>query len=299
MSKHGNKCVLIVGAGGMLGHKLYQTLKNRYEVWGTLRSSVKNYLSYGIFNPNRIIDDVDVSRFDKLVQVVGDVHPDVVINCVGIIKQLPSAKDPIISLQFNSLFPHQLMNICKASRSRMFHISTDCVFSGQKGMYTEEDISDAYDLYGRTKYLGEVNQEDCLTLRTSIIGRELTTASGLVEWFLNNRNGKVKGFKNAIYTGFTTSALSDIICNLIDNHSHLSGVYQVSSSPINKYDLLCLIRDAFGVSIQIESETEFKVDRSLDSTRFRNAIGFQPPSWQQMIEEMAKDPTPYDTFRNK
>ena len=201
-------------------------------------------------------------------------------------------------MKINSLFPHQLANVCQAVNARMMHISTDCVFAGTKGMYSENDISDATDLYGRTKYLGEVDRPPALTIRTSIIGRELQTTSGLVEWFLSNRDSTVKGFQKAIYTGFTTIALSDIIANIIDNHPDLTGLYQVSSEPINKLDLLSLIKEKFGLSCVIEPETKTCIDRSLDSSRFRQLTGFVPPSWDKMIKQMAEDPAPYDNWRS-
>jgi dTDP-4-dehydrorhamnose reductase len=165
-------------------------------------------------------------------------------------------------------------------------------------MYTEDDISDAEDLYGRTKFLGEVGGSGCLTLRTSIIGRELRTTSGLVEWFLSNRGSKVRGYTRAIYSGFTTLALAQIIADVLERHPGLSGVYHVSSEPINKYDLLCLLRDAFGLHIEIEPYPDVQIDRSLDSRRFRAATGFVSPAWPEMIHAMAADPTPYERWRN-
>jgi len=296
MTTSKKKHVLILGAAGMLGHKLYQVHKNRFTVWATVRSSYTNYAKYGIFDSNDIIDDVDVNNFDKIVDILAGLRPDVVINCIGIIKQLKAAKDPIVSIHINSLLPHRLASLCQASNARFLHISTDCVFNGKKGSYTEEDPSDATDLYGRTKFLGETNRQGCLTLRTSIIGRELSTARGLIEWFLSNRKGKVKGFKRAIYTGFTTLALAEIVADVIENHPDLSGKYHVSSDPIDKYSLLCLVRDAFGIQIEIEPEINTVIDRSLDSRRFRSETRFKPPSWPEMIKQMAQDPTPYDKF---
>lgn len=292
------KKILILGATGMLGHKLYQSFKRRFEVWGTVRTSYKDYEKYNIFDSAHIIGGVDAFDFDKVTKAIATVQPDVVINCIGIIKQLKAAKDPVISLKINSLLPHQLANICVAAKARLFQISTDCVFNGNKGMYTEESISDAEDLYGRTKFLGEVNVRGCLTLRTSIIGRELATASGLVEWFLSNRNGKVKGFQKVIYTGFTTIASANIIADLIINHPNLDGLYQVSSEPIDKFSLLQLIKKAFNLSVEIEPESQMCIDRSLDSSRFRQETGFKPPSWEQMIADMAADVTPYDQWHS-
>lgn len=290
------KRILILGAAGMLGHKLCQIYRQDYDVYYTARADFQIYQKYGIFEKDKMTKDVDVLNFDKLICVFDQVKPEIVINCIGIIKQLKEAKDPIVSIKVNSLFPHQLANICKACGARMFHISTDCVFNGKKGMYTEADPSDAEDLYGRTKFIGEVNRDGCLTIRTSIIGRELNTQSGLVEWFLGNKGKKVKGFKKAVYTGFTTIALAKIIKNIIDNFPNLSGLYQVSSEPIDKFSLLNIIKDKFKLDIEIEPETQTSIDRSLNSSLFRKITGFTPLSWDAMIEEMAHDKTPYDLW---
>ena len=288
--------VLIFGGNGMLGHKLVQVLQKRFCVWTTLRRNFTNYENYGIFNSERIISNVEVENFDIVQRVFDATEPDVVINAVGIIKQLLESKEIIKTLKINSIFPHQLAQIAQASGARLITISTDCVFNGRKGNYTEEDVSDAEDLYGKSKNLGEVFTDGCLTLRTSIIGRELNTSHSLVEWFLSKRGGKVKGFTEAIYTGFPTLVLSHIISDLIENHQDLQGLYHLSSEPISKYDLLCLLRDFYKVPIEIEPYADFKIDRSLDSSKFRRTTGFAPPRWEKMIEEMAQDTTPYDDF---
>ncbi len=290
--------VLIIGGGGMLGHKLAQVYRNRFETWATVRTGFRDYEKFGLFDPARIIGGVDVFDFDTVIRAFAIARPDVVINAVGVIKQLPTAKDPIIALTINSLFPHRLASLCQASGCRLITLSTDCVFNGRRGMYTEEMAADAEDLYGRTKYLGEAVGQQSLTLRTSIIGRELESAHSLVEWFLSNRGGKVKGFTKAIYTGFPTIVMAEIIADLIEHHPNLSGLYHVSSEPVNKHDLLCLMRDAYKVSIEIEPDADFQIDRSLDSQRFREATGFAPAPWPEMIEAMAADSTPYEEWRN-
>lgn len=290
--------ILILGGAGMLGHKLYQLARERGDTWVTTRSSYREYAKYDLFDCGRTITGVEVSDFDSILRTFATVRPDVVVNCIGIIKQLSAAQESVASLNINSLLPHRLESICRAAGARLVHISTDCVFSGRKGMYTEEDISDAEDLYGRTKFLGEVNGSGCLTLRTSIIGRELKTRSGLVEWFLSNRGGKVNGYQHAIYSGLTTLVLGQIILNILEHHPQLTGVYQVSSDSINKYDLLCLIRDEFDINIEIEATPYPSIDRSLDSSRFRSATGIIPPEWPAMIQEMSADPTPYERWRD-
>lgn len=290
--------VLILGAAGMLGHKLCQQLSD-HEMIGTVRKDKQFYDKYAmIFNNTTLIDNIDVLNNDLLKDTIQAIKPDVVINCVGIIKQLAEANDPILSIKINALLPHQLANICEKTSSRLIQISTDCVFDGKKGSYTESDISNATDLYGKTKFLGEVdNRSHCLTLRTSIIGRELSTASGLIEWFLSNKGGKVKGFSKAIYTGFSTLVMAEIIDNLIKNHPDVSGLCQVSSEPINKYDIICLVNKAMGLDIDIERENDFFMDRSLLCDRFKAKTGFTSPSWPDIIKQLASDPTPYDSWR--
>jgi dTDP-4-dehydrorhamnose reductase len=258
-----------------------------------VRSRPRGPEGFEIWDPERTIAGVDAIDFDSVARAIADVKPDVVINCIGIIKQLKVAKDPIVSLSINSLYPHRLAILCRAAGARMIHISTDCVFSGRKGLYTEDDVSDAEDLYGRTKFLGEVAGPGCLTLRTSIIGRELHSASGLIDWFLSNRGGKIRGFRKAIYTGFTTQALATIVADVIHRHPELSGVWQVSSEPISKFDLLTLVNEVYHAGIEIEPDDTFKCDRSLNSARFRAAVNFRPPSWPEMISEMHCDPLPY------
>ena len=227
-------------------------------------------------------------NFDVVTEVMAKVRPQAVINCVGIIKQLAAAKDPFLSVAVNSLLPHRLHRLCQASGARLIHFSTDCVFSGRTGNYTEDDPSDALDLYGRSKFLGETPGEGALTIRSSIIGRELGTASGLVEWFLSQRGRRVEGYTRAIYSGFTTVEMARIVRMILLEHSELSGTLHVSSERISKSDLLMLIRRAYALDVEIVPDDRVQIDRSLDSTRFRGLTRYAPPSWPQMIEEMAE-----------
>jgi dTDP-4-dehydrorhamnose reductase len=291
--------VLIFGGNGMLGHKLVQQLQNRFEVWTTLRSKTESFESLRAINSDNVIYNVEVENFGLVQEIVFKLKPDAIINAVGIIKQLPTSKDVIKILKINSIFPHQLAQLAEVCGFRLINISTDCVFNGRKGNYKEEDVADAEDLYGKSKNLGEVVAANCLTLRTSIIGRELGTSHSLVEWFLSNRGGKVRGFTNAIYTGFPTVILAEIIADLLENFRDLNGLYHVSSEPINKFDLLNLVREYYKVEIQIEPDDDFRIDRSLDSTKFRKETGFAPLKWEKMVEIMAEDKTPYDKIREK
>jgi dTDP-4-dehydrorhamnose reductase len=290
--------ILVLGGSGMLGHKLVQRWQTEFDVITTLRGEFSRYERFGIFERAKTIDSLTVLDTPALEAAIEKVRPDVVFNAIGIVKQVPNAKNTVATLQINSVLPHQLADIAGRINARLIQISTDCVFDGQRGMYAEDDEPNATDLYGKSKHLGEVIGDNCLTLRTSIIGRELETNHGLVEWVLSNRGAQVKGFANAIFSGFPTIVLADIISNLIRNHPTLSGLYHVSSEPINKFDLLNLIKESYKIDLDIERFEDFRIDRSLDSARFRNATGFQPADWNEMVRAMANDETPYDSWRS-
>ncbi len=285
----------------MLGHKLVQRWQGRFDVWTAIRGRYSDYEKYGIFDKDHTIEAVEAQNFASVKAAIAASTPDVVVNAIGIIKQLPSAKNTITTLEINSIFPHKLAELAAGSNGdknfRLITISTDCVFNGRGGNYREEDVSDAEDLYGKSKNLGEVGGENCLTLRTSIIGRELETAHSLVEWFLSNQGGRVKGFTKAIYSGFPTIVLADIIGDVIEKFPALEGLYHVSSEPVNKFDLLKLIDKYYRSGIQIDPDSDFVLDRSLNSDKFRTETGFSPEPWETMIEKMAADPTPYDEWR--
>lgn len=286
--------ILILGGDGMLGHRLLAELQSRHEVRVTVRQSLDAYAPFGLFTKANTVDGIDVRSLERLTEVMAAFRPEAVINCVGIIKQRSTAKDAIPSLEINSLLPHRLSVLCKMMDARLVHLSTDCVFSGATGNYAEDAPSDAYDLYGRSKYLGEVGEEGCITLRTSIIGHELSRKGSLLEWVLA-QSGRVKGFRKAIFSGFTTLEMSRIIERLLVSYPSASGVYQVSAEPINKYDLLQLIRHHLHPSIEVFADDAFVIDRSLDSTRFRSTFAYQPPSWDQMISELAPLQATYRT----
>jgi dTDP-4-dehydrorhamnose reductase len=285
--------VLILGGSGMLGHKLSQVLAERFDTLATVRGS----FAVGVYYPRRIVCGVSAEDFETVEKALIANEPDVVVNCIGIVKQDEAAKDRYQSIAINSLFPHQLARACGARDIRLIHLSTDCVFSGRRGNYKEDDVSDAEDIYGRTKWLGELDYDHSLTIRTSMIGRELRGSHGLIEWFLSQRGKRVRGFKRAIFSGFTTVALSETIGNIIANGDQLHGVWHVAAEPINKFELLSLVKQAFQMDIEIEPDESFVCDRSLDDSRFRARTGFTPPSWEQMIDRMARDTTPYDEIR--
>lgn len=278
--------ILILGGDGMLGHQLLKSLTGRHEVCVTVRQELGAYQAYGLFNPKNTYDGVDVHSTHKLLGAVGGFKPNVIINAVGIVKQRPTAIESVPSLEVNSLLPHHLAVMAKAVNARLFHFSTDCVFSGRKGHYVEGDVADADDLYGRSKYLGEVSESHCFTLRTSIIGRELSRKTSLVEWYLSQL-GEVNGYRNAVYSGFTTIEMANIVDMLITQYPDAHGVWHVSSDPINKYQLLLLLKKYFGVHSTIVPYDDYHCDRSLDSSRFRSAFRYCPPTWESMIKDLS------------
>ncbi len=288
---------LILGATGMLGHKLIQVLSQQFEVFATVRSSTEVFAGHPVIDREGLLGNVGVENFDSVVRAIALSKPQYVINCIGIVKQQLAAKDPLPSISVNALFPHRLAQVCQAAGIRLIHISTDCVFTGRQGNYVESDVADAEDLYGRTKLLGEVSGEGCLTVRTSIIGRELESSYGLIDWFLSQEGKAIRGYKKAIFSGFTTNALAEIIGQIIIKHSDLHGVWHVAAEPINKFDLLSLVKEIYHLNIQIEADEIFACDRHLNCDRFKQATGFVPPSWPDMINQMYQDPTPYSKLR--
>lgn len=284
--------VLILGINGMLGHKLFQVFGNRFETFGTCRGQAHKYFSGLPSQKSLIFENVDVKDEQKVRAVLEDLRPDVVVNAIGIIKQLPTSNDVVTTLSVNSIFPHRLSSICDDLGVRVITFSTDCVFKGDKGNYSENDTPDALDLYGQSKHWGELDSGRHLTIRSSIIGHELGRPHSLVDWFLSNRGGKVKGFKKAIYTGFPTIVFAGIIGDLVEN-PEASGIVHISSDPISKYDLLELINLEYEAGITIEPDEEFKIDRSLDSSRFRETNEFSPDPWPEMIAAMHSDSINY------
>ncbi|WP_042955837.1 SDR family oxidoreductase [Pseudomonas sp. G5(2012)] len=279
--------ILVLGATGMLGSMMYKQLfaDERYDVWGTTRSP-SALTSFSEAERTNLLSNVDVLDSDQLISVFSKIRPDAVINCVGLIKQLSTAKDPMSVLPINSLLPHRLAKLCELCSSRLIQISTDCVFSGRKGMYVESDISDAEDIYGKSKYLGEVvDSKSVVTLRTSIIGHELNSTYSLVDWFLS-QSESVKGFAKAIFSGLPTVELARVVREFVLPNVELSGLYQVAANPIDKFSLLSLISSAYEKKIEIVRDENLIIDRSLDPSKFQAATGYVAPSWAELIDYM-------------
>jgi dTDP-4-dehydrorhamnose reductase len=282
---------MVLGASGMLGHRLLQRLRSDFEVAGTIRSTEADAILKKVLPNIPLYCNVEAEHLQSIATTIEDWRADVVLNCIGVIKQT-EASDPIPSISINALLPHQLAQMTAARGAKLIHFSTDCVFSGERGNYVEDDRPDPVDLYGRTKLLGEVCAHNALTVRMSVIGRELRGHLGLIDWFLSQRGRRVSGFARAVYTGLTTIALADLVAWLIRSHPTLEGLWQVSSEPISKFDLLQIVNRVYGLGIEIARDAAFVCDRSLNSSHFRNHTGWKPPSWDDMIAVMhAEDAT--------
>jgi len=280
--------VLILGGDGMLGHRLLHQLEAVHETRVTLRQDLAAYAGYGLFHGGNSYAGVDVRSSDRLIAVMADFRPQCVVNAVGIVKQRAEAKQSLASLEINALLPHRLASLCRMLGARLVHMSTDCVFAGTRGGYAEEDSSDATDLYGRSKHLGEVGDEGCITLRASIIGLELARRASLIEWYLAQR-GTIRGFDRAIYTGLTTAEMARVIERILTRHPDLCGVWHVASAAISKYDLLTRLTSKLGrADLAIERDEKFVCDRSLAGDRFNRHTGYEPPSWDAMLDELAQ-----------
>lgn len=292
MAENAQKSIVVLGCTGMLGHKLVQTISatTDYHVYGTVRSLNSDRLSQ-IPKNNKvtIVSDIHADSLTNLENLLAKARPIAVVNCIGIIKQLPEGSQPLPCIKINSLFPHQLAELTKKVGSRLFHFSTDCVYSGIKGHYQETDPTDPQDIYGKSKALGELNGPGCFTIRSSIIGPELGSKLGLFEWFCSQKGRSVKGYRKALYTGFTTAAMSQILLMLIEKFPEISGVWNVASTPISKYEILGLINSHLKLGITIEEDQSYAVNRTLDGSKFEKATGFRPPTWEQMISQLAQD----------
>lgn len=292
--------VLILGVTGMLGHTLFKEMSrnNAFQIYGTTRNLNGLNSHFSIEELSRISDGVDADNFDSIISVISSVRPDIIINCIGIIKQLPIAKDPLTAITINAQLPHRISSVAQGVGARFIHISTDCVFNGSKGDYREEDNSTATDLYGKTKFLGEVEYPHCITLRTSIIGHELKTEFSLVDWFLSQEK-EVNGYTHAIYSGLSTYEMVNIISNYVIPNKDLSGIYHVSSDYISKYKLLEILKDIYKKDIVINAYDNFLLDRSMNSDKFKTITGYKPPDWYNIIQKMYEHGMREDCYKKK
>jgi len=292
--------IIVLGGEGMLGHKVYQTLLDRYPDTActvSLPLSEPLYQRVTLFRQGRIFENVEAMDLQLLGNFLREWKPAFIVNCIGIVKQREEARAFIPSITLNALLPHKLADFAGAWGGKVIHFSTDCVFSGKRGKYTEEDPSDADDLYGRCKFLGEVVAGNTLTLRTSIIGRELANFRSLLEWFLAPKGNIVHGYRRVIYSGVTTNHLAQIVGNLVADHPTLSGLFQVTAPAISKYDLLCRLKEAYRLDVEIVPDDQEISDRSMVGEKFLRATGYRLPNWDDLVSQLVNDPTPYEAWR--
>jgi len=286
--------ILILGVSGMIGHQLWRALAARHEdIVGALHGRRETLARHALFDA-RVVEDFEAADFESVNKMLDDLRPAVIVNCLGITKRKPEAGDTAKMFAVNARFPHRLARWAAQNHARVIHFSTDCVFDGADGNYTERSVVTAPDLYGQTKFFGELDYDHCLTVRTSMIGRELTGHTELLEWFLAQGGKRIRGYRHALYSGLTTLAMAGIIQRLIQDHPNLGGRYQVAGPVISKYDLLVQLREAFQLDVEIEPDEAFHCDRTLQSRKFTEATGITVPGWTEMIAALARDRDFYD-----
>ena len=284
------KRILVLGASGMLGHMLVRVLAPHHEVIGTTLSDYDNKSPLAqVLKRDFWLDRVDMRDWDAFELTVSNLNPEIVINCVGVIKQKMEPGNVLDAIYINSLVPHKIAHLCDLRKIKLIHFSTDCVFEGTLGLKRLSDTPNATDLYGTTKRLGEVTYGQSLTIRTGFVGRQLSGSEGLFEWLREQRGRSVNGFKNAIYSGLTTMALSRVVQDIIEKHSDLAGLHQIASTPINKFDLINKLNSRLALALSVESNTDFWCDRSLDGSEFTGLTDIAIPSWDEMLDEFASD----------
>jgi dTDP-4-dehydrorhamnose reductase len=279
----------------MLGHVLWRTCSERFDAYATVRGDELGLEAEAVLDRDRTVTGVRAEDPRSIARALDATGAEAAVNCIGVVKQV--VDDPVTTIRTNSLFPHELAAACRGRGARLIHVSTDCVFSGSRGGYAETDLPDPADLYGRSKLLGEPAMPGVLTIRTSMIGRELGTSHGLLEWFLAERGGSVRGFTRAVFSGPTTPVLSRVIADVLERRQELEGLWHVGAAPITKHDLLTRLRDAFGLAVEIEPDDAIAIDRSLDSSRFREATGWSASSWDDMVAELAATADEYESVR--
>jgi len=282
----------------MLGHRLCRVWNKTYEVWATYRKAADCYQQYQMLDCNHQLGGIEVGNISRIASIIKKLSPNVVINAIGMVKQRPEGKKRHTAIMINALFPHYLADLCENFSSRMIHISTDCVFSGRKGQYVETDIPDPVDDYGMCKVLGEVLRPNVLTLRTSMIGWELENRIGLMEWFAAQRGKTIQGYRNAIFSGFTTQAMAALLGELITKQPGLNGLYHLSSEPISKFQLLEMCQSRLGwFDIDLQPQDQFVIDRSLNGKRLNDMMEWHLPNWQTMLDDLCRDWCWYARYR--
>lgn len=291
--------ILITGGGGMLGHKLWQRLPEKFpDTYVSIRKPKTYYEKCGLFNGPNVIEGLDLRDFGQLKVILKEICPSVIVNCAGVTLRSREAEDRLSNIAINALLPHLLAQWCTENGARLIHFSTVCVFDGRLGDYDESSPPDARDLYGMTKMLGDVQAPCALTLRSSFIGREIFGGMELLEWFLTQKGKRINGFSKALFTGLTTNRLAELVGALIEKFPDLNGLYHISSETVSKYELLSLMKEAYNTDIEIDRDDKFECRRNLNGDKFVKVTGFKCPSWRQMMFDMAADQTPYEQWRS-
>jgi dTDP-4-dehydrorhamnose reductase len=293
--------VLVLGASGMLGHAACRTFSRRFEVWTASRTRLDaDPRLWSFLGRPHCRSEIDCTLHGVVERLLDECRPRVVLNCLGIVKQRPEAEDPELAIAVNALFPHRLARACNERGAKLLHVSTDCVFSGRRGLYTESDIPDPVDLYGKSKLLGEVVAPPHLTIRTSMIGRQLFGEHSLLEWLRSRKGGEVEGFTRAVFSGLTTLELARVIAELIEMNERSpgpSGLYHVASEPISKYDLIARLNERLDLGIRVQPSDTLRCDRSLDGSRFARETGIEVSPWNEMLSRLAEDEASYTFLR--
>ena len=284
------KTVLILGASGMLGHMLVRVFSPHHRVIGTTSSQYKAKSPLAkLLDRDSWIGGIDVRSLNRVDELVREIQPNVVINCVGLIKQKMESSNITDAIIINSLFPHHLASLCESQKCRLIHFSTDCVFDGAPGIKKVSDTPNATDLYGTTKRLGEVDYGDSITIRSSIVGAQIVGNESLFQWAISQKGKSIKGFTGALYSGLTTMTMSKVILEIVDNFPQLSGIQQIASEAITKHDLLRKLNAALGLNLDICADNTIIYDRTLDGSEFVEQTGVRIPTWDEMIIEFAGD----------
>jgi dTDP-4-dehydrorhamnose reductase len=279
--------LLVLGATGLLGNAMFRALSQMPDavVHGTIRQEAAR----GLFAPELatgLIVVEDIENPDELARLFDAVSPNVVVNCIAVGRPAPA--DPMRSIAVYSALPRRLSHLCGRSGIRLIQIGSDGIFSGKKGSYTEDDLPDANDVYGISKLLGEVTAPHAITLRTSMIGHELQSKGGLLEWFLSQRE-QCRCYTRAIFSGFPTIVLANLIRDVVIPRPDLQGIYHVATQPISKFDLLQLVADRYGKKIELIPDDRASPDRSLVADRFERATGYVAPDWPALVDLMYFD----------
>jgi dTDP-4-dehydrorhamnose reductase len=292
--------ILILGGNGMIGHKVYQVLKEDYQdTWVSLRQPIEKSKSKELFDAEKVVSGLELSDFTKLTETLDLLNPDIIINAAGITIRRGVNSLVSKSIILNSALPHFIEEWANLREGkRVIHFSTDCVFSGSRGSYTEKSFTDAIDVYGKTKALGELSGPKSLTLRGSMIGREIENKTELLEWFLKNNSKEVKGFSNVIYSGITTLHMAFFVKQIISEFPDLSGLYNVASVPISKYDLLRLFNKYFKNNSTIVNDSEYHSRKDLIADKFYKATNFNIPSWEDLVVDLKEDSDKYLKYYN-